>query len=164
MKINKDRIKSELKNFDWKEQWSALQEDSPKIAGGIKLLLFLLIGILVLRGCNSCNTEPKQTEQVTQYQNTTQVKEETAKPEVQEEFVQPAQLQDRTDYTFSFTQDSRVTKEQLDYLMNLDQLFGYTSLEIRQAYFEAQDLWFRKHMLVQEDGQFVNLKKYLSNE
>jgi len=68
------------------------------------------------------------------------------------------------EYKFNFIQDSRMSKEQLDYLMRLDPLKKYSSDQIRMAYNSALDKWFQQHLLKEEDGVFINFEKYIDNE
>jgi len=165
MKFNKKELQEKFKNFDYKKEWGKIQEESPKIANGIRVLTFILVGMLVLRSFNSCNSnKPTTVKETTVIADTVNTSGQTeskvveydtsvVKPKVKQEYKRPENAHN----VFVFN-------EQIKYLYTLPQLKDVPVEDIRKAYFKAQNVWFEKYILKTEDGELVNFKKYLGDE
>ena len=162
----KDDLKTKLKEFNIKdinvkELWSDLQEDSPGIAKAVKVLLFIIAILVVIRLCSSPTPVVTEVTQVTQDSTSTSptnYDQVATKKELHKEEIE-ADLTTIEEYSFSWIQDTKLTKEQLDYLVKKYKN-KYTVSQIRMAYFAAQDKWFKDHLLNERDG-IVNFENYV---
>ena len=150
-----EQVKLKLISF-----WESQSKGTQNLA---KFILFGIGFLLLLRMCDSKDTSSvpipapvRDTVTVVQEQhaNNKLIEEQGPKPY--------NNTWQRSDYQFSYTQDSRLVKEQLDFLMNADELKNYSNDNIRMAYNSALDRWFRDYLY--KNREFTNFEKYLENE
>lgn len=154
-----EKILDYFKSLDLKQKWNDLQKDSPQIAKGLRIILFVFGGMLMLRGCNSCETQPEQTV-------AKPIKSEPIEQEVvEQEMVIEEPVKTSEEFSQEYTVANFISlNEQLTYLYKQESLSEYTPEQIREAYFKAELRWFKVFLLKKEDGEFVNLLKYLEDE